>query len=194
MVTMLLIGVFSSCKTSKGISKTSTTVDSTSLKEAYEKIKTLTQERNTYYSKIRELEYLGVSFQDCPEINIDSLRNVLKSGGCKQSTVDSLINLYKSAQTTIKKLADGTLEIKGKIGYLTQSKSKDEETLMQKDKTITELKEALKREKANVKTVTVTKDKVKKTSFLNQWWLFPLGFITCLFIVYRKKILTIIKN
>ena len=191
---MLIIGCMQSCTTTKDITKTKTTVDSTSLKEAYEKISTLTAERDTYYNRVKELEYLSVSFQDCPEINMDSLRTVLKEGGCKQSTIDSLINLYKSAQTTIKKLADGTLEIKGKIGSLTQSKSKDEETIMEKDKTIAELREALKREEANVKTVTVVKDKVKKTSFLNQWWLFPLGFITCLFIVYRKKILSIIKT
>lgn len=189
MVVAMLIGWFTSCNTSKNVNKTQSYYD----RSVEKSLKRQIDEKNLliahYESRIRELETLGVVFTECPNIDsiLDAYRYKLISGGCKQSTVDSLLSVISNQKATIKKNADGSLEINGRIASLQQSKQRDEKTIINLQNIITRLTNENDSLKVNVKTKTEVKTVEKKTSFIPWWvWIVALsGYV--IFLIKSKK-------
>jgi len=165
LIVIIIVLTAFGCNTEKHVAKERVVVDSTAIQELKRDI----AEKNSIIikqsNKIRQLESLGVSFKDCPPaINVDSLRRILTEGGCKQSTIDSLVNLLERQRTIIKRLTDGTLEIQSNsIKELQFTKDKLEETISElksDNEIITKENERLKTE---LKKETETKKVDKKS-------------------------------
>lgn len=153
LVVFVLMAVMS-CNSEKHVAKTYTNKDSLALVEAKKVIFTITSERDEYKRKYEELEHLGVTFKEDDHINLDSLKKILIDANCPAAEIDKLVQKFNEAQTTIRKLTDGTLEIKGRISSLTQSKRILEEQISTKEKRIQQLENELKQSKTQVKAET----------------------------------------
>lgn len=197
VIIVLLLLAFG-CNTQKHINNRQVNTDSASLQEALTMIEQLTKENEHYQQRVHELENLEVTFTEpppCPQLNTDSLRVALMSSGCKQATVDSAIaafidvsKKYKAAQATIKKMADGSLQIKGNIASLSQSNQKLMETIRDREKTINFITEEYNRVQTELQKSQSEKVKEVKRSILSGagFWIiffivgFGLGFYVCL--------------
>lgn len=197
VIAVLLFFAFG-CNTQKHITNRQVNTDSASLQEALTMIEQLTKENEHYQQRVHELENLEITFTEpppCPQINTDSLRVALLSSGCKQSTVDSAVaayndvsKRYRAAQSTIKKMADGSLVIKGNIASLSQSNQKLQETIRDREKTINFITEEYNRVQTELQKSQSEKVKQVKRSILSGvgFWIiflvvgFALGFYVCL--------------
>lgn len=187
MVLAMMVGGVSSCQTQKHITTETENIDSITI-EKQKVLLTQKDQRITYLeNRVAQLEYLGITFNpvNCPEFNVDSFRLVLEANGCKQSTVDSLVNRIndynkrlKDSQAEVTRLANGDLKIKGSLKEVTQSSLKIQEELKaekinseKKDSTIKELQSQLSVEKSK-------KNKEIERSYIPFWiWLVVAGSI-----------------
>lgn len=99
-----------SCTSTKQVNKEHRTVDSTAVEEKVREIMRLQADTAEYRRQIREMEYLGVSFTDCPEVDTSWFRKLF-SKDCPPDRVDSFIRVITPPPTTVRKGADGSLEI-----------------------------------------------------------------------------------
>lgn len=185
---IVFILFLASCSVEKNISKKQQTVDSTVVIEKDKQIAELTKEVSRLTSKVSELEYLGISFTQSKPLNLDSLKKVMVAANCPQSLIEWMANEINSYKSTVEQLTDGTIRITGNIESLTRSKSKLEEIISSKDSEITRLTNELQKEKTNVKTTTVEKEKIVERKSFNIWiiiLIFIGGMVLGGFLMYR---------
>ncbi len=163
---LLIVG----CHTQKHIVKSSINKDSITIANLQRDIEDKETENNFLRRRLQELEYLGVEMQPCPQINLDSLRKALVAANCSPEQIANLVAMLNAAETTIKKQADGSLEIKGKVLRLTQAKSTLEETISTQQKEINRLITELQQQKSQVKTEAKTVDKIVDRWYI-PWWI-----------------------
>lgn len=174
VLTVMLILLIAGCNSGKEVSKSTRTVDSTAITELRKQLLTVTAERDNFQKRVEELEYLEMTFVPCPPaLDVDSLRAVLIAANCSPKVVDSLMGTLNQANTIIKKLADGTLIIEGKVAKLSQSKQRLEQVLAEKDKRILALSDSLSKAEAKVVIREVEREKVVKRF---PWWWVVLAF------------------
>lgn len=170
----ILMAVFlPSCKASKEVIKTEYVRDSTVEEQLKLYVKKLTIERDNYAKKVSELEYLGISFKDCPDM--DSLiAAVRRSNG---ANIDSVLKVIDSYRSEVEVAADGAIKARGQLASVTKSKTRLEEEIRQRDTRINELRDSL----ATKKTDVVTKIEIKEKSvkYIPWWvyWLMPVILI-----------------
>lgn len=170
-----------SCRSTKDTHKNIETVDITKVRDLIDSFELYKSEYLKLSAEIRELQYSGVVFDSsrCPPpvINVP-----------KDCNVDSILQLLSMLRDKVKIFSDGTIEAEGKLKSAYYSKDKLNRVITELQRINDSLRVV--KQKENIKYVEkiVEVDKKKKSTFLNQWWLFPAGFITCLFVVYRKKI------
>lgn len=134
---LLILPLLISCGGVRKITRNETVVTKDSTAYYRTENEKLTVERDEYARKVQELEYMELTFVACPDL--DSLRSTLKRSGCDTVVIERLI----PAPSTIKKNADGSLEVTGQIKSLAQSKSRLEDELRVRDKAINELNDSL---------------------------------------------------
>lgn len=87
-------------------------VDSTAYMNVVSENKRLTTEVSEYRKRLAELEYADVSFDvDCDSVIVERIRET----GCDPVVLDSVIKILSSKNSTIKRLADGSYELTGRI-------------------------------------------------------------------------------
>lgn len=116
--------------------------------------------------RVHELEYVGVTFTPCPQVNIDSLTSALVRANCKPEEVDKLVQMYQKSQAKIRMLENGMTEITGDISSYQRSKSRLEETVASQKTTIDKLTMELAQSKAEVKEKIVEKVKTVEKEVL----------------------------
>jgi small-conductance mechanosensitive channel len=155
-----------SCHVQKGKTKSYLNKDSVTIANLERHIEDLETENTFIRKRLQEMEYLGVEMQPCPQINLDSLRAAMIAANCSPEQIAALTTTLAEAETTIRKQADGTLEIKGKVQRLTQTKSTLEETILSQKSEISRLTTELQQQKSQVKTEVKTVDK-----FVDRWYI-----------------------
>lgn len=164
----------SSCSSTKHVNKTETSIDSSYIKELEQKIHVLTNEIESLHTKISELQYTGVVFDnDCDSI----LKAALLRSGCNADSINAVLAFYKSK---VKFYADGAFEVEGNLKTLTRSKTKLEEIINSKQRTIDSLSELKSKVETKYQTVKATKEVEKKKGF--PWLIaivsYALGIVT----------------
>lgn len=154
------------CHVQKSRSRSSLDKDSVTIANLQRHIEDLETENTHIRKRLQEMEYLGVEMQPCPQINLDSLRAAMIAANCSPEQIAALLDKLAAAETTIRKQADGTLEIKGKVQRLTQTKSTLEETIQSQNSTISRLSKELQEQKSQVKTVEKSVEK-----FVDRWYI-----------------------
>ena len=171
--TVVLLVVFSSCKAGKDIIKTEYIRDSTVEEQLKKYVQKLTIELDNSEKRVKELEYLGINFKDCPDM--DSLiAAVRRSNG---ANIDSVLKVMDSFRSEVEVAADGAIKARGQLASVTKSKTRLEEEIRQRDTRINELRDSL----ATKKTEVVTKIEIKEKSvrYIPWWvyWLMPVILI-----------------
>lgn len=158
--------LLTACPSSRHATTTTsaTTVDSTAYYR--QQIATLTLERDQFERRVDELEYLALTFVDCPDL--DSLRAAVLASGCRN--IDSVLRVLDSYRSEVKRYADGSLEIRGQLARVVQSKSKVEEESRLKDKKIAELRDSMAAKKVEV----VEKWREREVEKTSLWWVWLL--------------------
>jgi hypothetical protein len=184
----VLSAILESCSSSSHLVKNQSTVDSTAIKERDSTISTLNSTISEYERQMTEMENLSVSFvqSDC---DTAAIRRAFVGSDCPPARVDSFIRYLAPKQVTLKKSADGSLELTGPIKSLTQSKLKIEQENASLKNIIATLISSRVVDIAHKVASVTTKEKTSSRKFLTLWWLFPLGVMTGLAIAYRKKII-----
>lgn len=169
LTTIILLA---SCGGSKNISSTRDNRDSLALVEKDRKLAEMTRELEDLRAILREHEYTDVLFE--PAINFDSLRAVLIEANCSQKSIDEIKAALEAARATIKRMADGTVEITGQIRSLKHTSDKQQEIISSQARTIERLENELTQAKTNVKTETV--EKIREIKRVPWWiWLAIFG-------------------
>ena len=107
--TVVLLVVFSSCKAGKDIIKTEYIRDSTVEEQLKKYVQKLTIELDNSEKRVKELEYLGINFKDCPDM--DSLIAAVKrSNG---ANIDSVLKVMDSFRSEVEVAADGAIKARG---------------------------------------------------------------------------------
>ena len=115
---LILLVVFSSCRTAKESVKIEYVRDSTVEEQLKASVKKLTIERDNYAKKVQELEYLGINFKDCPDI--DSLINAVKrSNG---ANLDSVLKVMEGYRSEIEVTVDGAIKARGQLASVSSQK------------------------------------------------------------------------
>ena len=171
--TVVLLVVFSSCKAGKDIIKTEYIRDSTVEEQLKKYVQKLTIELDNSEKRVKELEYLGINFKDCPDM--DSLIAAVKrSNG---ANIDSVLKVMDSFRSEVEVAADGAIRARGQLASVTKSKTRLEEEIRQRDTRINELLDSL----ATKKTEVATKVEIKEKSvrYIPWWvyWLMPVILI-----------------
>lgn len=171
---IIVIIVCSSCsslKKTQGYTKD--VYDSLYVAELEDKVKVLEIENGELTSRVNELEFLGVTFDN----NCDSiLKFALLKAGCNTDSINAILSQYKSR---IKTFADGSVEAEGFIKSLRRSKERNEEVISKYQHEIDSLKEAKQREVNWVQKEIITKTVTKKRGIY--WWIWLLiGYGICI--------------
>jgi len=174
-----LILSFLSCKTSKHITTSVVTVDSSYLKEKIDSVHVLLEEKSRLESTIKELQYAGVVFDSskCPpsQFVID-----------KNCNVDSILRILDEYKNTVKIYADGTIEAQGKLKSAYYTKNKLTQTISELTNTIDSLRKMKQTKSIAYKTTIATVDKEVKRSFFSQWWMWLIVFVAGCYIDRRS--------
>jgi hypothetical protein len=171
--------ILTSCSTSRQVHKVETTKDSTADQEKNERIERLQADSAEYHRQIQEMELLGVTIkeQPCDTAAIrKAIADAYKGHDCPPVNIDSIIRSLAPKPTTVKKGADGSLEISSSyITGITQAKTKLEQENATLKSTVATLIEQNAKLQVHTVESTSTKDKVSKTKMLTgSWWLFLL--------------------
>lgn len=181
---VFLLLAFAGCHVNKQVTKTETKIDSSAY---YRKqAETYKAERDQYERRVNELEYFALTFVECPDT--DSLRAAILASGGKRETLDSVLAVLDSYRAEIKRNADGSIEARGRIAGLTQSKSKLEEVIAIREQKIAELRDSVAAKKVEIRTVEKTRD-VERDS--GRWWLWLLPVTAVLTLILRGKLLKV---
>ena len=181
-----LLAMTSGCRVHKDVSTGKTSFDSSYIKQLEQDVRVLTVENEHLTSKISELEYTGVVFDnDCDSI----LKAALLKAGCNVDSINAVLALYKSK---VKYYADGTIEAEGNIKSLTRSKSKLEETVKNLMRVNDSLSHVSENVEAKVVTKTEWKEKVVKRGISGLMWglfilLIIIAFLVGFWLCWKYK-------
>jgi hypothetical protein len=178
VITMIISG----CSVHKNMSSGSASFDSSYIKQLEQDIHSLQLENEHLTSKISEMEYTGVVFDnDCDSI----LKAALMNAGCNVDSINSVLATYKSR---VKYYADGSFELEGNLRSVTRTKSKLEETVRDLSRIKDSLIHVIEHTEAKVETKTEWKERVVKRGISGLMWTlfvlliiaaFILGFWLC---------------
>jgi chromosome segregation ATPase len=169
--------VLTGCTGSKNINRSLQMVDSSYAQDLEQQIRVLNSEIESLRTKISEMEYIGVQFDN----NCDSLYQALQRAGCNTDSINAVISLYRSK---VKFYADGAFEVEGNLKSLTRTKSRLEETVKSLQRKVDSLATVKNKVDVRYEKTTETKEKIVKRG-ISAWWLllvviaFLIGFWLC---------------
>lgn len=181
-----MVALFSSCSSSKNVTKERIVIDSSATKELQDSIRLLKTEVTRLEQTIKESEYATYEFDStkCPQI-VFPVGSAMLNKDSIQRLINDLNNGINGLNNKVKRYADGTIEITGRLKNVTQLKEKQSQLIAQQEKLIDSLKQVKQKETVSVNKEEEKKTVTKKTKFLPDWWLFPLGMACGIFLWAR---------
>lgn len=186
IIVMAIVGA-TGCNTEKHISTSTEKVDSSYIKELERKITELEITNANYRNVIRQLESIGVTYQD--RCDTAALRRIFQGTGCPEYKIDSFIRAINEQKNEIEILADGTKRFKGAIKAYSQTTQRLEETIVDLKKTVARSEQ----EKEVIKTELEATRKLKNKEVVRKvfpgfaYWLIPLVFIAGAWLGWRFR-------
>lgn len=185
---LLLLLMMCSCTSTKDVAKTEikTVVDSSSVRKADSLALVINRMKVNHARELQEARRTSVVFKDtpCPEVNVE---------GCDEDSLKKLIQqqqvLIKSFQNKVTQLANGSIVYEGQIASATADLERlemENTTLAHDNISLIQQREELTNSLKKTQE-EVVKLKKTKTSFLNFWWVFVLGFIAGIVSYHKLK-------
>jgi len=176
LIVILTIILLSGCTTEKKLLRQRVKQDSSTITELQQQVKLTKQENTRLESELRQAQYSGVIFDStpCPPVNPPAIH---VDSSCNVDSVKNDLQAYYSSlwQNKVKVLANGTIEAQGRLKSAIYTNTLLQKVISERQSRIDSFSSALAKEKQNIKTVEVVKDKWKKTAF--PWWWLALAFI-----------------
>lgn len=165
--------LLTSCRVQKQSSTRTENRDSLALVAAKTQLAEVIKERDYFQKKVEELEYLAITFTECPPtVNADSLLKY----GCDTGYVAGLRSKLDSTQSKFERAADGSVKVEGRLASITLSKQRIEDSLHETNKEVIRLKSELAIAKSQVRTEIKEVTKEVKRGW--PWWIwFTIGLI-----------------
>ena len=170
LAVLLLILLLSGCGTEKKLLRQKVKADSTVIRNLQTDVRLSREEVVRLESELKQAQYSGVVFDSTPCPPVNPIINV--DDRCNVDSVRNALQAYYGSlwQNKVKVLSDGTIEAQGRLKSATYTLLTQQRLIAAQKNTIDSFSTALAKEKKNVKTVEVVRDKWKKTS-LPLWWL-----------------------
>lgn len=170
LIVILSIIMLSGCGTEKKLLRQKVKQDSSTITELQQEVRLSKQENSRLESELKQAQYAGVIFDSTPCPPVNPIINV--DDRCNVDSVRNALQAYYGSlwQNKVKVLSDGTIEAQGRLKSATYTLLTQQRLIAAQKNTIDSFSTALAKEKKNVKTVEVVRDKWKKTS-LPLWWL-----------------------
>lgn len=170
LIVILSIIMLSGCGTEKKLLRQKVKQDSSTITELQQEVRLSKQENSRLESELKQAQYAGVIFDSTPCPPVNPIINV--DSRCNVDSVRNALQAYYGSlwQNKVKVLSDGTIEAQGRLKSATYTLLTQQRLIAAQKNTIDSFSTALAKEKKNVKTVEVVRDKWKKTS-LPLWWL-----------------------
>lgn len=162
LLVVLLMILLAACNSTKQVSKQTTTVDSSHVKELSDSIRLLKTENEKLIADIREMQYGSVIFD-----------TVYMPG-------DTIVN-------TVTITKEGEIKASGRVSAAYVSKSVLTKIVNEKQRVIDSLSQVKQRETVKLVTRTEYKDKFVKRSFMAGWWLWILFFLAGVYVGWRWR-------
>ena len=177
LLLMALIFILPSCSSSKDVHKTEVKQQTSLSQEDSLKMEYLKKDTSELRRQIREMEFLGVSFQQCPEVDTAAFRKLF-SKECPPARVDSAIKAITPKTSKFKKDKDGNFEIEGALKSIQYAKTRLEDELSTQRSTTAFMIDQL--IKTNLQQVTQKKEveKHKESHFMTGFgWMLTIGIV-----------------
>lgn len=178
LLTLVTLGLLTSCRVQKQSSTRTENRDSLALVAAKAELAEVIKERDHFQKKVEELEYLAITFAECPPaVNIDSLKAALSASGCRPEDIAALQEKLTAVQSKFEKAADGSVKVQGRLASITVSKQRIEDSLHERNAEIIRLKSELAVAKSQVRTEIKTVEKEVNRGW--PWWIwFTIGLVS----------------
>jgi outer membrane murein-binding lipoprotein Lpp len=170
LAAIMLLLLLSGCGTEKKLLRQKVKADSTVIRNLQTDVRLSREEVVRLESELKQAQYSGVTFDSTPCPPVNPIINV--DSRCNVDSVRNALQAYYGSlwQNKVKVLSDGTIEAQGRLKSATYTLLTQQRLIAAQKNTIDSFSTALAKEKKNVKTVEVVRDKWKKTS-LPLWWL-----------------------
>lgn len=170
LAAIMLLLLLSGCGTEKKLLRQKVKADSTVIRNLQTDVRLSREEVVRIESELKQAQYSGVTFDSTPCPPVNPIINV--DSRCNVDSVRNALQAYYGSlwQNKVKVLSDGTIEAQGRLKSATYTLLTQQRLIAAQKNTIDSFSTALAKEKKNVKTVEVVRDKWKKTS-LPLWWL-----------------------
>jgi len=177
LITASLLLLFS-CRVQKQTSTKTENRDSIAAVELARQLAETIKERDHFRKKVEELEYLAITFAECPPaVNLDSLKTALAASGCRPEDIAALQAKLEAAQSRFEQAADGSVKVEGRLKSVILSRQKIEDSLHERNAEVIRLKSELAVAKSQVKTEI--REVIKDVKRGWPWWVwFILGLLT----------------
>ena len=170
LAAIMLLLLLSGCGTEKKLLRQKVKADSTVIRNLQTDVRLSREEVVRLESELKQAQYSGVVFDSTPCPPVNPIINV--DSRCNVDSVRNALQAYYGSlwQNRVKVLSDGSIEAQGRLKSATYTLLTQQRLIAAQKNTIDSFSTALAKEKKNVKTVEVVRDKWKKTS-LPLWWL-----------------------
>ena len=170
LAAIMLLLLLSGCGTEKKLLRQKVKADSTVIRNLQTDVRLSREEVVRLESELKQAQYSGVIFDSTPCPPVNPIINV--DDRCNVDSVRNALQAYYAGlwQNKVKVLSDGTIEAQGRLKSATYTNTLLQKVISERDSRIDSFATVLAKEKKNVKTVEVVRDKWKKTS-LPLWWL-----------------------
>jgi outer membrane murein-binding lipoprotein Lpp len=170
LAAIMLLLLLSGCGTEKKLLRQKVKADSTVIRNLQTDVRLSREEVVRLESELKQAQYSGVTFDSTPCPPVNPIINV--DSRCNVDSVRNALQAYYGSlwQNRVKVLSDGSNEAQGRLKSATYTLLTQQRLIAAQKNTIDSFSTALAKEKKNVKTVEVVRDKWKKTS-LPLWWL-----------------------
>lgn len=175
LAAIMLLLLLSGCGTEKKLLRQKVKADSTVIRNLQTDVRLSREEVVRLESELKQAQYSGVVFDSTPCPPVNPIINV--DSRCNVDSVRNALQAYYGSlwQNRVKVLSDGSIEAQGRLRSATYTNTLLQKVISERQSRIDSFSAALAKEKQNIKTVEVVKDKWKKSAF--QWWWLALAFI-----------------
>lgn len=175
--------LLTSCRVQKQSSTRTENRDSLALVVAKAQLAEVIKERDHFQKKVEELEYLAITFAECPPaVNLDSLKTALAASGCRPEDIAALQAKLEAAQSRFEQAADGSVKVEGRLKSVILSRQKIEDSLHERNAEVIRLKSELAVAKSQVKTEI--REVIKDVKRGWPWWIwFTIGLVSGIVLV-----------
>lgn len=194
IIIIAILLMAASCTTSKQSQSHTVTYDSTYAQSLLDSNRLLKIDNERLSQELRESQSATAEFDStgCPTIFLPDCPGMMNEDSVRR-LVNDLNNALSGANNKVKRFADGSVELQGRIRSVSYAAEKTSKLVIDKNRVIDSLTKKLAEKTVTVTDTVTTTSSKKKTTFFN--WLFwlCLGFASATVLLKGKSILSIFK-